>query len=121
MYMLACTRASSLLLPQSLLLRQPQLLYLLLRPAPLQVTVLQCGLHSRPGLLPLTYYPAMPGNSTARSAEKWAVQRPAMAAPMGQAAADHCFQGASRVECPVITLAQLARDQQLERIDLLKV
>jgi hypothetical protein len=63
----------------------------------------------------------MPGNSTARPAEKWVVQRRAMAATMGQAAADRCFQGASRVECPVTTLAQLARDHQLERIDLLKV
>lgn len=86
-----------------------------------QVTVLNCGLHSRPGLLALTYYPTMPGNSTARPGEKWAAQRPAMAAAMGQAAADRCFQGASRVECPVITLGQLVRDRQLERIDLLKV
>lgn len=87
----------------------------------MQVTILRCGLHSRPGLLPLTYYPVMPGNSTARPGEKWAEQRPAMVAAMGQAAANRCFQGATRVDCPVTTLAQVAREHQLQRIDLLKV
>jgi hypothetical protein len=46
--------------------------------------------------MPFTFYPAMPGNSTSAPEEKWAVQRDAMAALMGQHAADMCFQGASR-------------------------
>lgn len=61
----------------------------------LQATVLRCSLHSAPGSLPFTFYPAMPGNSTAAPAEKWEHQRPAMAALMGPAAADSCFQGAA--------------------------
>lgn len=61
----------------------------------LQATVLRCGLHSVPGSLPFTFYPAMPGNSTAAPAEKWEHQRPAMAALMGPAAADACFRGAT--------------------------
>lgn len=61
------------------------------------MTVIRCGLHSHPSpSLPFTYYPAMPGNSTFAAADKWEVQRPRMAALMGQAAADRCFQSASR-------------------------
>lgn len=57
--------------------------------------MLRCGLHSAPGCLRFTFYPAMPGNSTAAPAEKWEHQRPAMAALMGSAMADACFQGAA--------------------------
>lgn len=88
---------------------------------PPQVTVHRCGLHSAPGPLPFTFYPAMPGNSTARPDEKWAGQRLAMAARMGAAAADARFAGAAAVQCPVTTLAQVVREQGLPRIDLLKV
>ncbi|KAL4436583.1 hypothetical protein ABPG75_003722 [Micractinium tetrahymenae] len=86
-----------------------------------KVMVLRLGLHSAPGSLDFTFYPAMPGNSTAAPAEKWEHQRPAMAALMGSAAADACFQGAASIQCPVTTLAQFAREQRLQRIDLLKV
>lgn len=61
-----------------------------------QVCVHRCGLHSQPGCLPFTFYPAMPGNSTACPDEKWQVQRPAMAAAVGQEAADRRFEGAVR-------------------------
>lgn len=61
-----------------------------------QVYVHRCGLHSQPGRLPFTFYPAMPGNSTACPQEKWEVQRPAMAAAVGEDAADRRFQGAAR-------------------------
>lgn len=63
---------------------------------PAQVRVHRCGLHSQAGCLPFTLYPAMPGNSTAYPREKWEVQRPAMAAAVGQEAADRRFQGATR-------------------------
>lgn len=63
---------------------------------PVQVTVHRRALHSAPGMLPLTFYPRMPGNSTARPGEKWGWQRPRMAARMGRGAADACFQGACR-------------------------
>ncbi len=56
----------------------------------------RCGLHSQPGRLPFTFYPAMPGNSTACPQEKWEVQRPVMAAAVGEEAADRRFQGAAR-------------------------
>lgn len=63
---------------------------------PAQVHVHRCGLHSQAGCLPFTLYPTMPGNSTAYPREKWEVQRPAMAAAVGQEAADRRFQGATR-------------------------
>ena len=62
----------------------------------MQVTVLRCGLHSAPGTLPFTFYPAMPGNSTAAPREKWEHQRASMVASMGAAAAERRFQGAAR-------------------------
>lgn len=88
---------------------------------PKQVSVHRYGLHSTPGTLPFTFYPAMPGNSTACPHEKWHWQRPLMAARMGPAATDACFAGAASVACPVTTLAQVFREQQLGRVDLLKV
>jgi hypothetical protein len=63
---------------------------------PLQVCVHRCGLHSQPGTLSFTFYPAMPGNSTTLPREKWDNQRPVMAASMGQTLADRAFEGASR-------------------------
>lgn len=82
-----------------------------------QVRVVPCALASHPGPLRLTFYPAMPGNSTARPAEKWAAQRRHMA----PGAAERAFQGAAEVECPATTLSAFVAEQQLEAIDLLKV
>lgn len=75
------------------------------------------ALHSHPGPLTLTYYPAMPGNSTAKPGEKWVHQRQHMA----PGAAVSAFEGAVAVECQATTLAAFAREQGLRAIDLLKV
>lgn len=80
----------------SALLRSWVSVTLLLCHTPLQVCVHRCGLHSQPGTLSFTFYPAMPGNSTTLPGEKWDNQRPVMAASMGQALADRAFEGASR-------------------------
>lgn len=39
-----------------------------------QVEVVAAGLSGREGAADFLYYPAMPGNCTARPAEKWALQ-----------------------------------------------
>ncbi|GAB4815972.1 hypothetical protein N2152v2_003018 [Parachlorella kessleri] len=81
------------------------------------VTVIPQALYSYCNSLPITYYPSMPGNSTAKPAEKWAHQRPHMT----PAAATGAFQGAQEMPCQATTLAAFVREQGLQFIDLLKV
>lgn len=82
-----------------------------------QVHIVSAALHSHPGLLRLTYYPKMPGNSTAKPEEKWLHQRRAMT----EEAAVHAFRSAKPFDCAATTLAAFVEEQGLERIDLLKV
>lgn len=84
---------------------------------PRQVHIVPAALHFRPGLLRLTYYPKMPGNSTAKPEEKWLHQRRAMT----EEAAVHAFCSAEPFDCAATTLAAFVEQQGLERIDLLKV
>lgn len=77
------------------------------------------GLHSDPSVrrLPFTFYPALPGNSTAAPEEKYRRHRRHLA----PAAAAAALSRAQRVDCAVATLAQVAAREGLRRIDLLKV
>ena len=72
-----------------------------------------CGLSAAAGECEITYYPRMPGNSTAYAEEKRAAQAGAQSPSF--------FKGAERVRCPMRPLAQLVRGHGIGRIDLLKV
>jgi Methyltransferase FkbM domain len=60
-----------------------------------------------------TYYPHMPGNSTARPGEKARLQAAQMPAAR--------FADQQTCSCPVITISDLISQEQLRRVDLLKV
>lgn len=67
-----------------------------------------------PGVLPMTFYPCMPGNSTLRPAEKAALQ---------QHLIPSFFSAVQQLDVPVITLQELLQEAVPDgsRIDFLKV
>eukprot|EP00879_Flechtneria_rotunda_P009213 GHRR01009646.1.p1 GENE.GHRR01009646.1~~GHRR01009646.1.p1 ORF type:complete len:278 (+),score=75.28 GHRR01009646.1:84-836(+) len=71
---------------------------------PGNVKLVNQAVSSRPGTLPITFYPRMPGNSTLREAEKRQLQGLCMPA---------MFQGCQKFEVPVVTLQQLLEHQGL--------
>ena len=71
-----------------------------------RVTVVRAGLGATAGTRRFTFFPHMPGNSTAHPREKWVLQGPAMRA--GASA----FEGAATVDCTVTTLAAFVRERQ---------
>lgn len=83
------------------------------------VELYRCGLtddvQARKGTLDFTYYPNMPGNSTAHPDEKVALQKDSMRQDF--------FVGAQVVSCPVSTLTALLDEFHpgLTKIDLVKV
>lgn len=80
-----------------------------------RVMVVCCGLHAEEGSLPFTFYPRMPGNTTAKPTEKWEHQLPAMAAGLADAAsAEAWFAGVRTLACPVTTLGAFLARQAAE-------
>ena len=79
----------------------------------LQVHILPVGLGRETGQRVFTYYPRMPGNSTARPQEKVALQSGSMRPSF--------FQDAQQVTCEVLTLDDVMTEHGIQRIDLLKV
>ncbi|KAF6264767.1 S-adenosyl-L-methionine-dependent methyltransferase [Scenedesmus sp. NREL 46B-D3] len=105
------------------------LTYIGVEPVPASFTALQCNLlggtggnimlfqtavSDRPGTLPMTFYPRMPGNSTLRPLEKAALQQRLMPS---------FFSAVEQFEVPVVTLQRLLQEAVPDggRIDLLKV
>eukprot|EP00882_Tetradesmus_deserticola_P008698 GHRQ01009172.1.p1 GENE.GHRQ01009172.1~~GHRQ01009172.1.p1 ORF type:complete len:425 (+),score=86.47 GHRQ01009172.1:136-1410(+) len=84
------------------------------RPYPGNIRLFNTAVSNKPGHLPLTYYPRMPGNSTLRPTEKAALQQRLMPS---------FFSAVERFEVPVITLQQLLQEAVPDgrMVDLLKV
>ncbi|KAK9835230.1 hypothetical protein WJX81_007555 [Elliptochloris bilobata] len=78
-----------------------------------QVEVVEAGLAAERGAADFLYYPAMPGNSTARSAEKWALQADEVDA--------EAWAGAQRFRCALTTASCLLHKLGIAEVDLLKV
>eukprot|EP00899_Mesostigma_viride_P000736 jgi/Mesvir1/10663/Mv13752-RA.1 len=63
--------------------------------------------------LPFTYYPHMPGNSTAYPLEKLQLQ--------GHRQHPHFYHQARQITCPMRTISQVLEESNIETVDLLKV
>ena len=78
-----------------------------------RVTVLPLAVGAAPSLQTFSYWPRMPGNSTAKPAEKVALQAAAQSASR--------FSEQQLFNCEVATVSAIIRAHQISHIDLLKI
>lgn len=79
----------------------------------MQVQVIPKAVGAKLGELQIRVYPNMPGNSTCHVQEKMDLQ--------GEMMQESFFADAQDSVCPVTTISQLIKDNDLSHIDLLKV